>query len=231
LGVKERKEREKEIRRDEIMKTGEKLFIEKGFNNATMDAIAAACELAKGTLYLHFKSKEELLSAIMHKSLTVLYDLMIKHQAGIDNPIERLRALGDAHLEFYKQNPEYFRLVSEVHMPGKFHPDINDKMHILLHERIKSIWDINMGIIRDGKEMGIFKESADPLEVAISLWAISTVMINVYDFRNYILEKNKNGNWGMPIVEFDFLNAIGINARRIIFSILKNPPADFDLMK
>ena len=70
MGVKERKERERELRKDDIIKTGEKLFIEKGFSSTTMDEIAGACELAKGTLYIHFKSKEELLSAIMYKALT-----------------------------------------------------------------------------------------------------------------------------------------------------------------
>ncbi len=231
MGVKERKEREKVLRRDEILKTGEKLFIEKGFGNTTMDEIARACELAKGTLYLHFKSKEELLSAIMYKALTELYELMFKYQSGISDPVERLRKIGEAYFEFYNKYPEHFRLLNDVHVPGKFHPDANDESHKMLHERIRSIWGLNMGIVKDGINNGVFRETADPLEIAISLWSISTVMIRMHDFKKYMLEANRHDHADMPFYKFDFLNVITVNAKRIIYSILKNPPADIDLMK
>lgn len=230
MGVKERKEREKELRREEIIKTGERLFIEKGFNYTTVDEIAQACELAKGTLYLYFKSKEELLSAIIYRALTELYDLMNRYQSGISNPVERLRMIGVAHFEFYEKYPEHFKLLNEIHIPGKFHPDVHDGKHDLLNERIKSIWTLNMGIIRDGIEQGVFKKTTDPLEVAISLWSISTTMIVMHDFRNYMADKGGEDHAGIPFKTFDFLNAITINAKRIVFSILKNPPAEFDLM-
>ena len=231
MGVKERKEREKELRREEILKTGERLFIEKGFNNTTVDEIAQACELAKGTLYLYFGSKEELLSAIMYKALTELYELMSSYQSGISDPIEKLRMIGVAHFEFYEKYPEHFRLLNDIHMPGKFHPDVHDQTHELLHERIRSIWALNMEIVKDGINKGVFKGSTDPLEVAISLWSISTTMIRMHDFKNYMVNKTGHDHTDMPFASFDFLNVITINAKRIIYSILKNPPADFDLMK
>ena len=230
MGVKERKEREKELRRDEILKTGEQLFIEKGFSSTTVDEIAKACELAKGTLYLYFKSKEELLSAIMYRALTDLYELMDRYQSEADDPVERLRMIGKAHFEFYEKYPEHFRLLNDVHMPGKFHPDSTDDSHTLLHERIRSIWNLNMGIVQDGIDKGVFKKSTDSLEVAISLWSISTAMIRMHDFKNFMLGKGVHDHSGMPFENFDFLNVININAKRIIYSILKNPPADFDLM-
>ncbi len=231
MGVKERKERERELRSDEILKTGEKLFIVKGFNNTTMDEIARECELAKGTLYLHFKSKEELLSAIMYKALTEMYELMYEYQNGISDPIERLRKIGAAHFEFYEKHPEHFRLLNEVHIPGNFNPDVHDKKHSLVHERIISIWNLNMGIVQDGMDSGVFKKSTDPLEIAISLWAISTAMISMHDFVRVMKNTGKHNLPEMPFTDFDFLSGITINAKRIIYSIMKNPPADFDLVK
>lgn len=230
MGVKERKEREKEIRRDEILRTGEKLFIKKGFENTTMDEIARACELAKGTLYIYFKSKEELLSTIMYRALTELYELMYEYQKGISDPVQRLKKIGDAHFEFYEKNPEHFRLLNDVHTPGEFHPEATDDTHSLIHERIRSIWELNMSIISDGIKMGVFRESTDPLEVAISLWSFSTSMIRMHDFRKYLFDNKSHDHSGMPFAEFDFLKVITINAKRIIFTILKNPPADFNLI-
>ncbi|MDL1893205.1 helix-turn-helix transcriptional regulator, partial [Sphingobacteriales bacterium CHB3] len=52
MGIIERKEREKEQRREEIVTAAEKIFFEKGLAIATMDEIAEAAELSKGTLYL-----------------------------------------------------------------------------------------------------------------------------------------------------------------------------------
>lgn len=230
LGVKERKEREKELRRDEILKTGEKLFIEKGFANTTMEEIARECELAKGTLYLYFKSKEELLSEIMYRALTLQYEMMFSYQDGITDPIERMRMIGEAHFDFYMKYPDHFRLMNDIHMPGKFHPDATDEKHTRLHDRIRSIWALNMGIIQDGIDMGVFKKSTNPMEVAVSLWAISTEMIRMHDFKNYILNNGSHDHSGMPFADFNFLDVITINAKRIIFTILKNPPADFDLL-
>lgn len=229
VGIKERKEREKELRREEILRTGEKLFIEKGFEHTTMEKIARECELAKGTLYLHFKCKEELLSEIMYRALTQLYDLMNSYQSGFSDPIERMRGIGEAHFEFYDKYPEHFKLLNDVHSPGKFHPETTDTTHTRLHDRIRSIWKLNMDIIRDGIDAGVFKESTDPLEVAVSLWAISTSMIQMHDFKRYMLTRDQ-AHHEMPFTDFDFLGAIAINAKRIIFTILKNPPADFDQM-
>jgi AcrR family transcriptional regulator len=196
-----------------------------------MDDIARACELAKGTLYLHFKSKEELLSEIIYKAFTMLYEMMSSYQNGIIDPIERLRKIGEAHFEFYHKYPEHFRLLNQIHSAGKVRPDIEDEKHNMIHEIIMSIWNLNMEIIKDGKQKGIFKESADPLEVAVSLWSVSTSMIALHDFVSSMSGIPGHNVADMPFVQFDFLNTIKINARRIIYSILKNPPADFDLMK
>lgn len=228
MGVKERKEREKELRREEILKTGEKLFIKKGFEQSTMDEIARECELAKGTLYLHFKSKEELLSEIIYRALTQLYDLMNNYQSGYSDPVQRLRRIGDAHFEFYEKYTEHFRMLNDIHIPGKFHPGNTDNIHSKLHDRIRSIWKLNMDIIQDGMDSGVFKKSTDPLEVAVSLWAISTSMIRMHDFRKYIQVQDTHHD--MPFANFDFLKTITINAKRIIFSILREPPSDFDQM-
>ena len=60
MGIQERKEREKERRRQQIMVAAKRVFSEKGFNKATMEDIAHEAELSPGTLYLYFKNKEEL---------------------------------------------------------------------------------------------------------------------------------------------------------------------------
>ena len=75
MGIKERKEREKERRKQQIVVAAKKVFSNKGFNRATMDDIAKEAELSPGTLYLYFKNKEELYSSL---SIRILQYLQIR---------------------------------------------------------------------------------------------------------------------------------------------------------
>jgi AcrR family transcriptional regulator len=65
MTVSDRRRREKEQRRMEIIDAAEKLFYEKGFDGVTMDEIASAVELSKGSLYVYFKNKDSLFFAIV----------------------------------------------------------------------------------------------------------------------------------------------------------------------
>lgn len=56
-----RKELEKLQRRNQILVAARKCFLSKGFASTTLDEIAAAAELGKGTIYLYFENKDELL--------------------------------------------------------------------------------------------------------------------------------------------------------------------------
>lgn len=75
MGVKERKERERERRRQQIIVAAKRVFSEKGFSKARMEDIACEAELAPATLYIYFRSKEELFVSF---SLTLLQYLSAK---------------------------------------------------------------------------------------------------------------------------------------------------------
>jgi TetR/AcrR family transcriptional regulator len=67
MTVADRKQREKEKRRIGIVDAAEKLFYQKGFDNVTMDEIADAVELSKGSLYVYFRNKDSLFFAIVDR--------------------------------------------------------------------------------------------------------------------------------------------------------------------
>lgn len=64
MGIQERKKREKEGRRKQILAASKQLFAERGFYQTTMEEIANAAELSPGTIYLYFKSKDELFAEL-----------------------------------------------------------------------------------------------------------------------------------------------------------------------
>ena len=67
-GAKSIRARRAERTREQILQAGLKVFSAKGFAGATMDDIALELEATKGLLYYHFKTKEEILSAILKNS-------------------------------------------------------------------------------------------------------------------------------------------------------------------
>lgn len=64
MGIQERKKREKEGRRQQILAASKQLFSDRGFHQTTMEDIANAAELSPGTIYLYFKSKDELFAEL-----------------------------------------------------------------------------------------------------------------------------------------------------------------------
>ena len=56
-----------EVRREELMDAAERIFLSKGIAGTSVDEIVAAADVAKGTFYIHFESKEKLLLALQHR--------------------------------------------------------------------------------------------------------------------------------------------------------------------
>ncbi len=104
MGTEARRLREKEQRRQTILETAERIFAEKGFNETPMDEIAEAAELSKGTLYLYFKSKEELAFAIFHKNLMVLKEMIQQAAQSARKGIDKIRAILSAYYQFYNEH-------------------------------------------------------------------------------------------------------------------------------
>jgi AcrR family transcriptional regulator len=110
MGIAERKEREKLQRRRDIIDAAEKLFFSRGFESATMDEIAEIAELSKGTLYLYFKSKEDLQFAIFIRGSEILMKMMKDNLSTESNGYQRLLELADSFIRFSTENRNYFNL-------------------------------------------------------------------------------------------------------------------------
>jgi TetR/AcrR family transcriptional regulator len=110
MGIAERKEREKLQRRNDIIDAAEKVLFSRGFESATMDEIAEMAELSKGTLYLYFKSKEDLQFAIFMRGSDVLMKMMKNNLSPDSNGYQRLLELADSFIRFSKENRNYFSL-------------------------------------------------------------------------------------------------------------------------
>ena len=110
MGIAERKEREKLQRRNDIIDAAEKLFFSRGFESATMDEIAEMAELSKGTLYLYFKSKEDLQFAIFMRGSDILMKMMKDNLSTGSNGYQGLLELANSFIRFSREKRNYFSL-------------------------------------------------------------------------------------------------------------------------
>ncbi|MBI5417547.1 TetR/AcrR family transcriptional regulator [Candidatus Poribacteria bacterium] len=182
MGIQERKIREKEQRRLQIISAGEKLFLKKGLENTKMDEIAKKCELSKGTLYLYFKSKEELYLTIMLKAMGVLYEMMQDYSLKTSTPLEKFRAINEAYLDYYKKFPNYFNIITHFvdHRLLEGKPEIKDVLNEI-YKVNNQIWDLITKIISEGVNKGYINNKVKPIELAVIMWTASNGMLQFMD--------------------------------------------------
>ena len=127
MGIHARKKREKEERRQVIMSAARKILSEKGFEKSTMEDIANEAELSPGTLYLYFKSKNDLFASL---TIRVLQYLNKKLENIINNTLDteqKIASLKDVMYDAFSFDPviiiHMFNFQSG-HTLSNFSPDI-----------------------------------------------------------------------------------------------------------
>jgi AcrR family transcriptional regulator len=105
-----RKERQKAERESLILDHATRLLLRDGFQDLNLDELARAVEYSKGTIYLHFASKEDLVLAVANRALAQRVDLFEKALKFQGTTRERIRAIGFASIHFSILNSDYFHI-------------------------------------------------------------------------------------------------------------------------
>lgn len=110
MGVKERREREREEIRTLILDTAREMFAAEGYEAVTMRRIADRIEYSPTAIYFHFKDKEALIRELCEHDFLQLAQKFATI-ARIADPIERLRRAGQLYLQFGLDNPNHYRVM------------------------------------------------------------------------------------------------------------------------
>jgi len=208
MGIQERKERERERRRQQIIVAAKRVFSKKGFNRATMEDIAQEAELSPGTLYLYFKNKDELyasLSLRILQYLNIRLDHVVKEE-GLA-PAERMQALKEAIYDVYQFDPliliNLFHLQSSETLEN-LSPELFDDIQNLTLRSLERI----TALFRSGIEGGLF-ETYNPEVLAELFWSLFSGMVlweeskRIFENDNYFLKDTLDMAFGI------FLRGIG----------------------
>ena len=149
-------------RRNEILDTAEKLFITKGYDKTSTNDILDRVGIARGTLYYHFKSKEEILNAMIEringalitKAKTIASDTSIPV---IDRSVMTIAALNvDTDIGH--------EIIDEVHKPQ------NALMHQKMQENlVTGIVPVLTDLVCEGEKQGLFsiRYPAETIEMLV----------------------------------------------------------------
>lgn len=175
MGIQERKEREKERRRQQIIVAAKRVFSEKGFNKATMEDIAQEAELSPGTLYLYFKNKEELYASLSLRILQYLH-IRVEHVNKEDlNPEQKLDALIEAMYDVYAFDP--LILINMFHLQSsETLKNLSDKLMGEIEELSRKSIGAIANVFEEGIRAGIFIDR-HPVALADIFWALFSGVI------------------------------------------------------
>lgn len=187
MGIAERKAREKERRRNEIIDAAERVFFSKGIANATMDDVAEEAELSKGTLYLYFKSKEDLYMAINLRGTLILKSMFEEAVSKHEKGIAQTRAVGEAYFDYYRRYPDYFNAMLYYESTEMDSTDQDSYAYECMMEG-KNTLAVLIKAIEAGIADGSIRPEIDPVKTAIILWGQSTGIIQLAALRGEALK-------------------------------------------
>ncbi|HEX8170248.1 MAG TPA: TetR/AcrR family transcriptional regulator [Thermoanaerobaculia bacterium] len=164
-----------EFRIQSIQDAALRVIARKGMAAATMQEIAEEAGVAKGTIYLYFRDRDELVEKTFERAIG---ELMTRIDAALDTnlPIEeKVRAIMTAHLEFFSENREFFRLYLSLRMPeGTAARQRRQKQHCQPQYRART--QKFADALAEGMRRGEVRK-ADPYKLALFIIEGSTAVI------------------------------------------------------
>lgn len=158
MGIKERREREKNERRESILRAAIQVYDKEGYHAITMEKIAETAELGRATLYLYFKTKDEIfIHAILSYSdffRQRLEELYANRAEIRDNLLESLWL---TFIEFYEKDRESFNATLYFHQSEMIR-NLPENLRILLDRSGSYIYAYLSKIMAYGIEQGIFRD-------------------------------------------------------------------------
>ena len=169
MGIKERREREKSERRELILRAAIDVYIKEGYHGTTMDKIAETAELSRATLYLYFKTKDEIfVSAIVNHSsfFTELLDDVYERREKIGSGLAK--ELWRCFKKFYDRDPATINATLYFHQ-GQMLKSLSEALRLELDRSGSKNFNRLCALMEYGIDAGIFRP-CNPKTLAEFVW-------------------------------------------------------------
>src|SRR5216684_1043667 len=174
MSVQERHRRERHARGQAILTAAAKVFAKHGLEGATIEMVAREAEVAVGTIYLYYSSRDDLylnLIADRAEHLRARYLGIFERRL---EPLDELKAIASAYLEHLLESREislsqHSVVFSQLHKRLKRQSELRNFQRVMdLSHEIFGLWE---GTIRRAFEGGVIANSMGPKKTAAVVWA------------------------------------------------------------
>ena len=167
-------------KREAISKAAVTVFAQRGFFNAQVADVARAAGVAAGTVYLYFRSKDEILTSIFERTMKEGIAEGRLTLEGVTDPIDRLRSLARMHLRRLGRDRDLAVVFQvELRQSTKF-------MEQLSSSQLRTYLGQLRDAIVDGQSSGAFNKQINPTLAAKALFGALDEMAT-----NWILSKRR----------------------------------------
>lgn len=145
-----------EYKRQAILDSATRVISEKGFADATVSEIAKGAGIGGSGIYTYFKSKEDVLFAIIDTFLSACRDGLKEHLEGIQGPENRLRKAIWFHCKVYSGNKKEIKIILESRSYPRFYISA-------AYDTLREYAGLITDIIREGMDEGVFSGLSSPM--------------------------------------------------------------------
>ncbi len=153
-GVNERQRvlQERQARVDLILDSAERAFVEKGYNDTSVNEIAEVADFSRTSIYQYFSSKEEIYFALLDRYSDVLIDRLTEATARPSRTVDKIRAFLDEIRQVMKLKPNLFSLyfVQRHQVEPRLSPELKSRLRVK-RRRLENIF---RDFYREGIEKG-----------------------------------------------------------------------------
>lgn len=171
-----RKEREILDREEKILLLARGMLHDVGYLGLSMDRIAAEMEYSKGTIYQHFRNKEEIILALANQALEQRLEMFQKAASwsGAECSRERMAAIGAAAEEFVEQYPHHFA-VEQIVRSSSIWEKTSEERRTFMQTCEGRCMQIVGGVVRDGLAQGDLElpEGRTAEDLVFGLWSLN----------------------------------------------------------
>ena len=171
MGINERKERDKQEMRSNIIKAAMAMFLTEGYEKTSIRNIAERIEYSPATIYLYYKDKDELLYDVQKHAFTQLEKEFATYATATD-PLERLEQICHTYVKFGKENHELYALMFIVKAPMNC---VDEKE---LWTNGDNSFNLLVGCLKECIDQKLIRFN-DVMIAALSVWAMGHGLISL----------------------------------------------------
>ncbi|MBN2758192.1 MAG: TetR/AcrR family transcriptional regulator [Bacteroidales bacterium] len=182
MGSIDRKNKIKEIRKNDIIDAAQEVIFSKGYNQASMDEISKQAEFSKRTVYSYFSSKEEIYFEIMVRGYNLLNEQIqnIFNEIPQKTALEKIKQMGLVIYKFSTQYPNYFEaIMSYENKEEDFDIQLSNSSRDNCYNLGEILFSYLKTTLEEGVKEGLIRDDIDVVNTSVYIWSSTIGLFDV----------------------------------------------------